>query len=81
MKNYNVPAAQSIYMQMLSQYNYPLNDSQQALLFAKALQYQNGVDPSAMVFASDNEFFVLPGVMVGAQRKVAKKMIKFGSPR
>lgn len=25
--------------------------------------------------------FVLPGIMVGAQRKVAKKMIKFGSPR
>ena len=25
--------------------------------------------------------FVLPGVMVGAQRKIAKKMIKFGSPR
>ena len=28
-----------------------------------------------------NSLFVLPGVMVGAQRKVAKKMIKFGSPR
>lgn len=25
--------------------------------------------------------FVLPGIMVGAQRKVAKKMIKFGTPR
>lgn len=58
MRNYNVPAAQNIYMQMLSQYNYPLNDSQQALLFAKALQYQNGVDPSNMIFATDNEFFV-----------------------
>ena len=25
--------------------------------------------------------FLLPGVMIGAQRKIAKKMIKFGSPR
>ncbi len=58
MKNYNIPTAQNIYMQMLSQYSYPLNDSQQALLFAKALQYQNGASPSNIVFAADNEFFV-----------------------
>lgn len=28
-----------------------------------------------------NSLFMLPAVMVGAQRAVAKKMIKFGSPR
>ena len=25
--------------------------------------------------------YVLPGIMVGARRKVAKKMMKFGTPR
>ncbi len=34
--------------------------------------------PCAMIPKS---LFVLPGIMVGAQRKVAKKMIKFGTPR
>ncbi len=28
-----------------------------------------------------NSLFQFPGIMVGAQRKVAKKMIKFGQPR
>ena len=58
MKNYNIQAAQNAYMQLLSQYSVPLNDSQQALLFAKALQYQNVAYPANIYFAPDNEFFI-----------------------
>ena len=39
------------------------------------------VTDSAPCTVIPKSLFVLPGVMVGAQRKVAKKMIKFGSPR
>ncbi len=39
------------------------------------------VTDSAPCTLIPNSLFVLPGVMVGAQRKVAKKMIKFGQPR
>lgn len=39
------------------------------------------VTDSAPCTMIPKSLFVLPGVMVGAQRKVAKKMIKFGSPR
>ena len=39
------------------------------------------VTESAPCTVIPKSLFVLPGVMVGAQRKVAKKMIKFGSPR
>ena len=39
------------------------------------------VTDSAPCSVIPKSLFVLPGVMVGAQRKVAKKMIKFGSPR
>lgn len=39
------------------------------------------VTDSAPCTVIPKSLFVLPGVMVGAQRKVAKKMIKFGLPR
>ena len=39
------------------------------------------VTDSAPCTVIPKSLFVLPGIMVGAQRKVAKKMIKFGSPR
>lgn len=39
------------------------------------------VTDSAPCMVIPKSLFVLPGIMVGAQRKVAKKMIKFGSPR
>jgi len=39
------------------------------------------VSESAPCTVIPKSLFLLPGVMVGAQRKVAKKMIKFGSPR
>lgn len=39
------------------------------------------VTDSAPCTVIPKSLFVLPGIMVGAQRKVAKKMIKFDSPR
>lgn len=39
------------------------------------------VTDSAPCTVIPKSLFLLPGVMVGAQRKVAKKMIKFGQPR
>ncbi len=39
------------------------------------------VTDSAPCTVIPKSLFVLPGIMVGAQRKVAKKMIKFGDPR
>ncbi len=60
MKNYNVPAAQNIYLQMLSQQTTPLSEAQEAVLFAKALQYQDIYYPNSVYFCSDNEFYVSP---------------------
>ena len=39
------------------------------------------VTDSAPCTVIPKSLYVLPGIMVGAQRKVAKKMIKFGTPR
>ena len=39
------------------------------------------VTDSAPCTVIPKSLFVLPGIMVGAQRKVAKKMIKFDTPR
>lgn len=39
------------------------------------------VRPDASCMMIPESLYVLPGIMVGARRKVAKKMMKFGNPR
>ncbi len=60
MNNYNAPYVQNIYMQMRSQCPAPLSEDKEALLFAKALQYQNVQNPNSIVFCPDNQFFCQP---------------------
>lgn len=94
MVNFNVPQAQKeLYdAYVAKQQGVTLDEPQVAAMFAKILVRQTSRNVAS--FCADNELyiaknptgipkslFVLPGVMVGAQRKVAKKMIKFGSPR
>ena len=95
MANFNGPQAQKeLYDAYVAkqQQGVTLDEPQVVAMFAKILVRQTSRNVAS--FCTDNELyiaknptgipkslFVLPGVMVGAQRKVAKKMIKFGSPR